>query len=38
MVQDYDRPLETDFLLVIGVFMIILGLLLLASGAGSRSQ
>ncbi len=34
MVQDYDRPLETDFLLIVGVFMVILGLLLFEASAG----
>ena len=34
MVQDYDRPLEADLLLVTGVFMAILGLLLLEASAG----
>ena len=34
MVQDYDRPLEIDFLLIVGVFMVILGLLLFEAGAG----
>ena len=34
MVQDYDRPLEADVLLVIGVFMAILGVVLFAASAG----
>jgi hypothetical protein len=37
MVQDYDRPLEIDFLLIVGVFMIILGLLLFEASAGRVS-
>lgn len=34
MVQDYVRPLEIDFLLIVGVFMVILGLVLFEASAG----